>query len=134
MKTRLLIAALALLPCISCVNSTSLQTFTQHGNVRLEIDGVEVFTYDDAFCQLSFNEQRKEFRAMTDTMLDYFCITLSEIPSAAGDRAQATVVWSTPDGERSRNGITLEAKRIEGDVIWLCDSRLHTAAVVRVLE
>ena len=118
----------------SCTGATQLAPFMSDETVRLEIDGVPVFTYDAPTCQLSYNEQRKEFRAMTDTMLDYFCITLSDLPSSAGSSASASVVWSTSEGERSRNEITLEAKRIKGDVIWLCDGSLHTAAVVRVLK
>ena len=117
-----------------CTRSSSLSPFISNDTVRLEIDGHEVFVFDDTFCQLSYNEQRREFRAMTDTMLDYFCITLDEIPARVGNKASATVVWSTPEGERTRNEITLEAKRIKGDIIWLADGKLHTAAVVRVLK
>jgi len=118
----------------ACIRTTPLNTFTTDDTIRLEIDGVPVMSYDESKCQLAYNEQRKEFRVMTDTMLEYFCITLSEIPASTGERATATVSWSTAEGERSRNDITLEAKRIKGDVIWLCDSSQHTAAVVRVLK
>jgi hypothetical protein len=111
-----------------------MEPFLADDTVRLEIDGTPVFTYDAATCQLSYNEQRREFRAMNDTMLDYFCITLTAIPAREGDMAAASIVWSTPDGERTRNDVTLEAKRIKGDVIWLCNGNRHTAAVVNVLK
>ena len=120
--------------CASCIHSTPMEPFLGDDTVRLEIDGTPVFTYDAATCQLSYNEQRREFRAMNDTMLDYFCITLTAIPAREGDMAAASIVWSTSDGERTRNDVTLEAKRIKGDVIWLCNGNRHTAAVVNVLK
>ena len=67
-------------------------------------------------------------------MLDFFEVRLSEIPDRAGNKTTATVTWSTSSGERSKENITLEVKRIRGDVIWLCDEGRHTAAVVRMLE
>ena len=134
MRILRIILTACLLLCFACTRSSSLQPFLLDDTVRLEIDGNEVFTYDEPFCQLSYNEQRMEFRAMTDTMLDYFCIKLGAIPTRVGERVTASVVWSTPSGERTRNDITLEARSIKGDVIWLADSRLHTAAVVRVLK
>lgn len=134
MKASRIILIACCIACAACTRSSSLSAFLADDTVRLEIDGAAVFTYDAPFCQLSYNEQHKEFRAMNDTMLDYFCITLDEIPARTGNKATATVIWSTPSGERSRNEITLEAKRIKGDVIWLGDSNLHTAAVVRVLK
>lgn len=134
MRILRIILTISCLMCIACTRSSSLTPFVSDDTVRLEIDGREVFVYDEAFCQLSYNEQRMEFRAMTDTMLDYFCITLDEIPARVGNKANATIVWSTPDGERSREEITLEAKRIKGDIIWLADGKLYTAAVVRVLK
>jgi hypothetical protein len=136
MKGRILhtvLAALTLL-CACNPNTTSLDTFVKDENVRLELDGVKVFVHDDATCQLSFNRQRGSFRSHTDTMLDYFVVELDAIPESEGASAVANIYWSSTDGERSRKNITLEAKRIKGDLIWLCDAGRRTAAVVRVLE
>ncbi|MBO4475503.1 MAG: hypothetical protein J5737_02100 [Bacteroidales bacterium] len=134
MRYKGIIFILCALLCASCTKSTHLESFLSDSTVRLEIDGEPVFIFSPATCQLSYNEQRKEFRAMTDTMLDYFCVTLSAIPAGEGKKATAAIAWSTPGGERSRNDVTLEAKRIKGDVIWLCDDSRHTAVVVTVLK
>lgn len=134
MKTRGYIFLLAALLLCGCTQTTSLSSLLSDDTVRLEIDGVPVFVYDATTCQLSFNEQRHEFRAFTDTMLDYFELTVSAIPARAGTTVNATVVWSTTGGERSKTDVTLETKRIKGDVIWFCDHSQHTAAVVRVLK
>ena len=122
-----------LLLLVACT-STNVGPFISNDSVRLEIDGTVVFEYNPATCQLSYNRDRGEFLAFTDTMLDFFEVRLSEIPDRAGNKTTATVTWSTSSGERSKENITLEVKRIRGDVIWLCDEGRHTAAVVRMLE
>lgn len=127
----ILLAALLL---AGCNNNTPIGPFVADDAVRLEIDGTTVFRFDDNTCQLSYNEAHCEFGAFTDTMLDYFRITLSEIPDRTGNKVTASITWSTEAGERHKENVTLEAKRIRGDMIWLCDDGRHTAAVVRVLE
>ncbi len=114
--------------------STELATFLADGTVRLELEGDKVFTYEETFCQLAYNEKRCEFRAHTDTMLDYFVLTMDSVPNAEGQLVNARIVWSTQFGERSKENITLEAVRISGDVIWLCDESCRNAVVIRTLE
>lgn len=137
MKVRTLLATLAAILAACACNpggTTSLDAFVKDDTVRLELDGARVFVHDDANCQLSFNRQRGSFRSHTDTMLDYFVVELDAIPQSEGATALADIYWSSTDGERSRKKVTLEAKRIKGDLIWLCDEGRKTAAVVRVLE
>ena len=128
----LCLAAMAACGCSG--GSTIIDGFVRDATVRLEVDGEKVFVFDDNNCQLSYNEKRCQFRAHSDTMLNYFCVDMDHIPSRKGESAVADIFWSTVNGERSRNDITLYVRSIEGDVIWLCDSSRHTAAVVRVLK
>lgn len=136
MKKRLPVIVFAAMLLSSCNQywMTDLGPFIKDSTVRLEIDGVPAFVYDAADCQLAFNEQHLEFRANTDTMLDYFILDLDAIPTKTGDTVNARIIWSTPSGEKSKTNITLYTKRIQGDVIWLCDKGCRNAAVVRVLE
>ena len=137
MKVRTLLATLAAILAACACNpggTTSLDAFVKDDTVRLELDGARVFVHDDANCQLSFNRQRGSFRSHTDTMLDYFVVELDAIPQSDGATAVADIYWSSTDGERRRKKVNLEAKRIKGDLIWLCDEGRKTAAVVRVLE
>ena len=129
-----ILCALSALILGGCINNTPIGPFVADETVRLEIDGSTVFRFDENTCQLSYNETRCEFGASNDTMLDYFVLSLSGIPAHTGDKVTAAVTWSTEAGERHKENVTLEAKRIRGDVIWLCDDGRHTAAVVRVLE
>lgn len=136
MKMRLYILALGLLLLCACDRQgvTELAGFITDDTVRLELDGERVFSYDEDGCQLAYNEKRCEFRAHTDTMLDYFVVNLSAVPARLGAKVSATIAWSTDTGEKTKENITLEAKRIKGDVIWLCDASRHNAVVLRVLE
>lgn len=134
MKLRLCILAMLSLGFCSCQGVTELSSFVLDSTVRLELDGNKVFSYDEADCQLAFNESRCEFRAHSDTMLDYFVLQLSEIPNKTGTAVTANIRWSTLYGESEKENVTLETKRISGDIIWLCDASRHTAVVVRVLE
>lgn len=136
MKGRALFTIMAAMAIASaCTQGTThLDSFVKDDTVRLEMDGTKVFVYDDTTCQLSFNRQHGSFRAHTDTMLDYFVVELDAIPQHEGATATADIFWSSTDGEKSRKKITLEAKRVKGDLIWLCDDSRRIAAVVRVLE
>ena len=131
---------LSLLPAavllVSCVQQgvTDLSDFMQDNTVRLEMDGKTIFRYNPSDCQLAFNEKRCEFRAHTDTMLDYFVLTLDALPASSGQTVNGVLAWSTPGGERTKENIALKAVLIRGDVIWLCDKSYRNAVVVRVLK
>ena len=129
----LLLPAILLLSCRQNRNE-DFSDFISDDTVRLEIDGVRVFTYNPALCQLAFNEKRCEFRAHSDTMLDYFVLSLDSVPESTGTKVKATLIWTTQDGERSRKDITLDTKRVKGDVLWLSDDNYRNAVVVRVLK
>ena len=121
--------------CTACKRgNTSIDSFLTDDTVRLEIDGEKVFVFDENKCQLAYNEKRAVFRANTDTMLHYFELDLDSLPTAEGADITGSVYWSTTNGDRSRNNITLNVKSIKGDIIWLCDAGGQTAAVVRLLK
>ena len=121
---------------ISCNQTGSIDkaSFLADDTVRLEINGECQFNYVPGTCQLAYNAKRCEFRVHTDTMLDYFTITLDMVPSRPGTQVQARIAWSTVSGEQKKENITLNTLRILGDVIWLCDESGRNAAVLRVLE
>lgn len=121
---------------ISCSQNGSIDkaSFLADNTVRLEINGECQFSYIPGTCQMAYNAKRCEFRVHTDTMLDYFTITLDKVPSNPGTQVQARIAWSTVSGEQTKENITLNAIRVVGDVIWLCDESGRNAAVVRTLE
>lgn len=128
-----LTAALTLLSC-QPQGVTELSTFVADGTVRLEVDGVRVFSYYETGCQMALNEKRGEFRAHDDTMQEYFIISMDKLPRKAGDAVNANLCWTESGYERERQNVTLVARSIRGDVIWLCDEAQHNATVIRILE
>ena len=129
------ILILCLIALYSCQPQgiTDLSGFVADDTVRLEIDGSCILRYDEINHQLAYNEQRREFRLQSDTMLDYFVLEMEEIPSKSSTGVDATIIWSTSYGERSKK-TTLYARRIKGDMLWLSDQSCRNAVVVRVLE
>ena len=135
MRKLLYICLLCLIALCSCQPQgiTDLSSFVADDTVRLEIDGQTILRYDEMNHQLAYNEMHCEFRLQTDTMLDYFVLTLSEIPGDSKTGVAATLIWSTSYGERTKE-ITLFARRIKGDLLWLSDESCRYAVVVRILE
>ena len=128
------IAAAMMLNACQPQGVTELSSFVRDDTVRLEIDGVRVFSYDESLCQMALNAARGEFRVHDDTMSEFFIITMDKLPQAAGDRVNASILWTESGYERDKQNVTLVARSIRGDVIWLCDDSQRNAAVIRMLE
>ena len=61
-------AAIALLH--SCSPYKIDEILISRNDVSLTIEGVPVFVFNDDKCQVAFNTERNEYRAMTDDMTD----------------------------------------------------------------
>ena len=83
---------------------------------------------------MSFSRDRREFRAFTDTMSDFFAAELSEIPTQLGQRLTADLVWTTEWEVLTRKNLTLEVVRLEGDEFWLWSAAGRIGLTVRILE
>ena len=135
MRARTVIMALAATLLLSgCIRDRLLPAFVGKDGVRLEIAGVPQFVYEENGCQMAFNAEKREFRAHTDNMSDYFCVTLNAIPVQEGETVMGDLRWTTSTSINSRNRIALEAVKVEGDEIWLWNRQSQTALVIRVLE
>ncbi|MBP9998903.1 MAG: hypothetical protein KBS67_06635 [Bacteroidales bacterium] len=102
--------------------------------VRLEMNGKDLFRYNEDRCQLYFNRNAHGFGAHTDTMSDYFFLRLDGIPSGMDEELIGFLRWTTDRDEPSRDGITLRVVKLQGDKFWLWDYSGRTGIVIRVLE
>jgi hypothetical protein len=126
---------LMLLPLLaSCDREGLRNTFCEHDEIRLMIGNSTAFAYDPNTCQMSFSRDRREFRAFTDTMSDFFAAELSEIPTQLGQRLTADLVWTTEWEVLTRKNLTLEVVRLEGDEFWLWSAAGRIGLTVRILE
>ena len=131
----LLLPLLALLPLLTgCDREHLRNTFCEHDEIRLQVGNSTAFAYDPNTCQLSFSRDRREFRAFTDTMSDFFVAELSDIPTQLGQRLTANLVWTTEWEVLTRKNLTLEVVRLEGDEFWLWSAAGRIGLTVRILE
>ena len=127
-----LLAAFTLLA--SCDSSRERESFVESDEIRLQVGREVQFRYDPLKCQLSFNRERREFRAQTDNVSDYYLATLSEIPVSEGQTLTADISWTTETDVLNRKNLALEVVRIEGEKIWLWSDSGRIGLSVVVLE
>lgn len=133
MRKFLLLIALAMMS--SCIRPDMVpDEFLMDDCVRIEMNGKELFRYNEDRCQLYFSRSDAGFGAHTDTMSDYFFLKLDGIPSAMDQEFTGRLKWTTPKDEPSKDGITLRVVKLQGDKFWLWDYSGRTGIVVRVLE
>ena len=108
--------------------------FCENEGVRLLVGGSIAFSYEPNTCQLAFSRDKREFRAYTDTMSDFFVAELSRVPTTLGQRLTANLTWTTEREVLTRKNLTLEVVRLEGDMVWLWSDAGRIGLTVRILE
>lgn len=123
----------AVLLC-GCDDSRRINAFVENNDIRLQVGSTVNFRYDPLECQLAFSRDRREFRAQTDNTSDYYSIVFSEIPSQHGQHVSADLTWTTPMDILTRDNLSLEVVRIEGDMVWLWSSSGRIGVSIKLLE
>lgn len=124
----------SLLFLTACNDTKPFEAFSLRDDICLEINGSDCFVFDPYTCQLSSSRDLRSFRAGTDTMSDYYEVTLSSIPTFTGDIVEGYVCWTTESGVSAKNNITLEAIRREGDKVWLWNDQTRLGVVVEFFD
>ncbi len=130
----LILAAAALALLCGCDRSRERNAFVESGDIRLQVGSAVQFSYDPLKCQLSFNRGRKEFRAQTDNVSDYYVAKLSLIPTSEGQTLTADLSWTTATDVLNRKNLALRVVKIEGEKIWLWSDSGRIGLSVVVLE
>lgn len=127
MKTGKLIRLLAALMLTSACGPKGYYTpeFLQDSTLRLAIGDEEVMRYDPYNYQYAYNRGRLEFRIHTDNMSEYVLLTLDEEPTYENQVVTASSIrWTRDNGsDIIKKDIALEVVKVEGDVVWLWNSR-----------
>ena len=104
-------------------------------DVCLRVKGEEVFGYIPYATQMSLNRGRKEFRAGTDTMSDYFLLKMSELPREHGQVFTGTLQWTTADDIVTRTGLSFKAEKVGDDgTVWLWCAAQKITVVMKMLN
>lgn len=129
-----LLFAIMLLAC-ACSDERFIKPFISASDeIRLVQMGKEVFVYDPAYCQMSFNREQGIFRVHTDNMSDFYTVSLSRIPTDVEEEVTGTLVWTTENEVNARKNVSFSVEKIEGDKIWLWTSNGKIGAVIRLLD
>ena len=104
-------------------------------DVCLRVKGNMVYSYVAWASQLSFNRGRKEFRAGSDTMSDYFLLTMSEVPHENGQTLTGSLQWTTDDDTPRLTGLSFKVERIGDDgTVWLWCPAQKILVVMKLLN
>ncbi|MBR1576822.1 MAG: hypothetical protein IJ654_10320 [Bacteroidales bacterium] len=104
-------------------------------DVCLKVKGVTVFQYESGASQLALNKGRKEFRAGTDTMSDYFLLKMSELPREDGQVFTGNLQWTTADDIVTRSALSFKVERIDPDgTVWLWCAAQKITIVMKLLN
>ena len=104
------------------------------GRESLQVKGRTVFEYIPGNGQLAFNKGRKEFRAGTDNMSDYFVLKLVTLPVEEDQVIKGSLEWTTADNVMSLSSLDFRVMRMAQDTWWLWNSKQKIALVVKELR
>jgi len=127
MRARNIFAALAFVIILAGCgeNGTYTPEFLTDDTLRLAVGKEEIISYDPLTCQYAYNTEKLEFRLHTDNMSDYFIVRLQSEPTEEDQVVTAGLVrWTSRSGaDEVRKNIALQVVKMEGDVVWLWNSR-----------
>lgn len=126
-------AALLLAACTP--NNGFDKTRLADPTVSLSVRHSDVFVYDDIKCQMVYDQKTRSFTAGTDTMSDYFTLTLSSVPTSSGQTVTGDISWTTDSSVSSHAGLTFEVVQVDmNGTAWLWNARQEIAVVISVLR
>lgn len=134
LTTRIFLLASLLLILASCDDSRKIEIFSSNNGIRLQVGNDIPFKYEANSCQLVWSRDLMEFRANTDNMSDYFILQFEDIPTAVGQSVIADMTWTTTTDILTKNNVTLEVVKLEGDIIWLWSRAGKIGTCIRVLD
>ena len=108
--------------------------FLSSEDICLRVKGTVIFSYNPLTCQLAFNRHDCEFRVHTDTMSDYYCVTLDAIPSAVDQKIDGTLSW-TSSSSIIHKDLSFQVEKISSDgCVWLWNRKDKIGAVIKILD
>ena len=113
-----------------------LTAIMEADKVTLNVRGTIVFSYDETTCQLAYNTERNEYRAMTDDMSSWFVLKTQARMTTLDQEFVADLVYKTSKDkdEKSEKNRTFRIIKIDNSsgLVWLNCSSRNINMVVRV--
>lgn len=132
---RISVIVAALLGLCACNDKNGFdRAFLESDTVSMTCKKEVVFQYDPLTCQLSYNDSRREFRASTDNMSDYFVVRLGASPSEKGQVINGSLSWTGEDYLRNLNNVSFTVEKISGNKVWLWNQLNKVAVVIQMVN
>lgn len=132
-----IIGMIALICICGCDKRQEMLTAIMEADqVTLNVRGTIVFSYDETTCQLAYNTERNEYRAMTDDMSSWFVLKTQTRMTTLDQEFVADLVYkmSKDKDEKSEKNRTFRIIKIDNSsgLVWLNCSSRNINMVVRV--
>ena len=103
-------------------------------DVSLTIEGVPVFVYNEDKCQVAFNTERNEYRAMTDDMTDYFMLKANQKLTHIDQQFTAELIYTTSGTANTLKDLTFTIEKISNDsgLVWVWCKEKAIGAVIKL--
>ena len=103
-------------------------------DVSLTVKGEPVFLFDSDNCQVAYNDERNEYRAMIDDMSDYFVLKAHEKLSHINQEFTADLTYTLPNKVKKETNLVFVIEKISNDdgLVWLWCADKSIGLVVRV--
>lgn len=133
---RLFVAAALVLVLSSCDRTGGYNKADfADDTVSLKVDGNIIYQYYAGNGQLAYNKGRKEFRAGSDNMSDYFVLKLASLPGREEEVINGSLTWTTSDNTKTLKSVDFKVMQIKNqDTYWLWNSKQKIALVVKELK
>lgn len=102
--------------------------------VSLTMDGTPVFIYDEDKCQLAYNTERNEYRAMKDDMSEYFTLKAYQKLTSINQEFTADLTYTVSGDAKTKKGLTFKIEKIsnESGLIWVWCKDGGIGAVIKL--
>lgn len=102
--------------------------------ICLDINGKAIFTYEENTCQISYSENRFEFRVGNDDMSDYYIVRCSSFPHE-GALVRGSLTWTTRKDIRERKDLEFKVLKVkDGNTIWLWNQKSRIGVVIKAIN
>ncbi len=121
---RLILVLLAAM-AVSCVRYDIDEILLPREDISLTMKGEDLYTYNPATCQISYNSKTMEYRVFDDKISEWFTLKCSERPMNEGQRITADLAWTAGKSTKSMKGLSFKVEKTDktGRIWMWCDDK-----------
>lgn len=134
-RITIIFSVLAVLAASSCRQFDVEEVLIVRDDVSLTVEGEEIFSYDKATCQISYNESTQTYRACDDNFTNLFSVVCDTKPVSEGQEVVADVEWSINGNTKAIKDVSFSVKKTDGEGrFWLWNKKNAIGVVIRQID